>query len=86
MFKDYLLPSAADTPPIELHELESPAPEIPFGVKGAGESGIIGPAAAIAQGVEMALAEFGIAPITSTALTPGYVTRLLDEARPGGAR
>jgi carbon-monoxide dehydrogenase large subunit len=86
MFKDYLLPSAADVPPIELHELESPAPEIPFGVKGAGESGIIGPAAAIAQGVEMALAEFGIAPITSTALTPGYVTGLLDGARAGGAR
>jgi carbon-monoxide dehydrogenase large subunit len=80
MFKDYLLPSAADSPPIELHELESPAPEIPYGVKGAGESGIIGPAAAIAQGVEMALAEFGIQPIASTPLSPGYVVGLLEEA------
>ena len=36
---DYPLPTAADLPFIEVHHLETPAPSIPGGFKGAGEAG-----------------------------------------------
>ena len=39
---DYLLPTAADMPPVELLETETPNPNTPFGSKGAGEAGCIG--------------------------------------------
>ena len=39
---DYLLPTAADMPPVELLETETPNPNSPFGSKGAGEAGCIG--------------------------------------------
>src|SRR5205814_3290154 len=48
---DYAVPSAADLPPIEVHHLETPAPSIAGGYKGAGESGSGGGAAAIANAV-----------------------------------
>ena len=32
-------PTAADVPPLELHHLETPAPSIAGGFKGAGEAG-----------------------------------------------
>jgi len=84
-FMDFLLPSAADIPPIEITHFETPAPEMPFGVKGAGEAGIIGPAAAIANAVENALAQDGVklGSITSTPLTPTKVRYLVQQATKG---
>jgi carbon-monoxide dehydrogenase large subunit len=76
--KDYLLPAAPDLPTFHVDELESPATEIPFGVKGAGEAGIIGPPAAIASAVEDALAEFAPAEITRTPISARDV---LDRVR-----
>jgi carbon-monoxide dehydrogenase large subunit len=80
-FMDYLLPTATDIPPIAIKHFESPAPNMPFGAKGAGEAGIIGPAAALASAVENALAEFEIEEITETPITAPYVWRRLRAAR-----
>ena len=52
---DYLLPTAADIPRIELVHQHSPSPLNPFGVKGVGEGGPIAPPAAIANAVADAL-------------------------------
>lgn len=79
-FLDYHMPTAAEVPPMLLEHFESPAPDMAFGAKGAGEAGIIGPAPAIAAAVEDALADFGIANIASTPIAPPFVRRLLREA------
>jgi aerobic carbon-monoxide dehydrogenase large subunit len=39
---EYLLPTAADIPPVELYETETRNPNTPVGAKGAGEAGCIG--------------------------------------------
>jgi carbon-monoxide dehydrogenase large subunit len=44
---DYLIPSAVDVPDFELAHTVTPSPSNTLGIKGMGESGIIGPAAAI---------------------------------------
>jgi aerobic carbon-monoxide dehydrogenase large subunit len=69
----YLPPSAAELPSFHLEELESPTAEVPFGVKGVGETGAIGPPAAIARAIEDALKEFAPAEITRTPVTAGDV-------------
>jgi carbon-monoxide dehydrogenase large subunit len=80
-FMDYLLPSATDVPPISIQHFETPDPTMPYGAKGAGEAGIIGPAAAVAWAVEDALAEFEIDEITETPVTAPFVWRSLQAAR-----
>jgi len=57
---DYLLPGPTEIPDIAIEHLETPSPLTRFGQKGIGESGAIGPPAAIAGAVNDALAEFGI--------------------------
>jgi len=52
---DYLLPVAPDIPAIEIEHMETPAPDIPGGAKGAGEAGTIAPAAVLAGAVSDAL-------------------------------
>lgn len=55
-FVDYLLPTAAETPAIAaLVTEEAPAGTNPLGVKGAGEAGITGAGAAVANAVRNAL-------------------------------
>ena len=76
-FADYLLPLATDVPTIEVHHLESPSPFTPFGMKGAGESGIAGPAPAIAQAIENALDGLMAAEIQETPITPQRLVDLL---------
>ncbi len=82
-FMEYLVPTASEIPPIRTIHFESPAPYAPLGAKGAGEAGIIGPAPAIAAAVEDALAEFGIAEITATPITPAGVLTALKAIRTG---
>ena len=82
-FLDYRLPTASEIPPMTVRHFESPAPAMPWGAKGAGEAGIIGPAPAIAAAVEEALAEYGIAEINRTPITAPYVLSLLNST--GGA-
>ena len=63
-FMDYLLPTAADVPPLELYHLEIPAPDNPSGTKGVGEGGTLAPPGAIANAVSNALgAEFNRLPL-----------------------
>jgi len=69
-FMDYLLPSALDTPPIEVVLLDrAVSPRNPLGVKGAGEVGTIGVGAAVANAVSDALKPEGT-PILSLPLKP----------------
>jgi carbon-monoxide dehydrogenase large subunit len=58
-FGDYLLPRAGDVPPIQVMVAESAAPENPLGARGAGEAGVIGAGAAIANAVADALGAAG---------------------------
>ncbi|MER5624641.1 xanthine dehydrogenase family protein molybdopterin-binding subunit [Streptosporangium sp. NPDC002544] len=52
---DYLLPTFAEMPPMEVRETSTPTPWTPLGAKGAGESGCIGTPAAIVNAVADAL-------------------------------
>jgi CO/xanthine dehydrogenase Mo-binding subunit len=59
-FMDYLLPSSLDVPPVEVILLPpSPTEANPLGVRGAGEIGITGSGAAIANAVADALGQGG---------------------------
>jgi carbon-monoxide dehydrogenase large subunit len=73
---DYAIPTAADLPSFELHHLETPAPSIVGGFKGAGEAGTTGAPAAILDAVNDALAPFG-ALISEQPITPERVLRAL---------
>jgi carbon-monoxide dehydrogenase large subunit len=78
---DYLVPTAAEIPPIVVDSFETPSPRNPLGVRGVGEGGAIGPPSAIANAVEDALAGRTTAVVRRTPLTPSYVRSLLAEAR-----
>jgi len=75
---DYLLPTAAEMPPLAVEHLQSPSPFTPGGMKGMGEGGCIGALAAIANAVADALAPWD-ARITSLPLRPETLLRLMDE-------
>jgi aerobic carbon-monoxide dehydrogenase large subunit len=57
---DYLLPGSSDVPNIRVFHMETPSPYSEFGIKGVGEGGAIGPAAAIANAVNDALKSVGV--------------------------
>ena len=80
-FMDYLIPTAIEIPAVTIDHFESPAPGIPLGAKGAGESGAIGCPAAIASAVGDALREFDV-DVTSTPVTPTAVRDWLRAALP----
>ncbi|MEV6035407.1 xanthine dehydrogenase family protein molybdopterin-binding subunit [Nonomuraea sp. NPDC052116] len=73
---DYFLPTTREVPDIEVVMLETPSPLTPGGMKGVGESGTIGPPAAIANAVAAALPEIA-GRITDVPLTPYSVWSLL---------
>ena len=59
-FADYALVSAAELPSFETHEMETPSPWNPIGVKGVGESGTVVATPALQSAVLDALREFGV--------------------------
>jgi carbon-monoxide dehydrogenase large subunit len=78
-FMDYLMPTAAEIPPIDAVALElahhDPATAHPLHVKGAGEGGIIGAGAAIANAVADAVGAWA-GPLCTLPITPdAIVTR-----------
>lgn len=77
---DYAVASAADLPPIEVHHLETPAPGLAGGYKGAGEGGTAGAPAAILNAVNDALAPWN-AMITDQPVTAERVLAALSGAR-----
>lgn len=76
---DYHLPVAADIPPIRIIHMATPSPLSRFGQKGIGESGAIGPPAAIANAVNDALRPLG-ARVASLPMTPEAVRAALAAA------
>jgi carbon-monoxide dehydrogenase large subunit len=52
---DYLIPTACEIPELEVHHLETPAPDLRGGWKGVGEGGTLAPPAALANAVGDAL-------------------------------
>lgn len=76
---DYMVPTTADLPRFELEHTESPAPASPYGIKGVGESGVIGAAGAVANALSDALAPFGVE-INRIPITPESVWRALQAA------
>jgi carbon-monoxide dehydrogenase large subunit len=85
-FVDYFVPTAADLPRFDLDHLETPSPVTPLGIKGVGENGTIGAAAALANALADALAPFGVE-IDRLPITAESVWRALVAARerPGAA-
>jgi carbon-monoxide dehydrogenase large subunit len=81
---DYALPRAADIPPLEVEHVDFPSAVNPLGIKGVGESGVIAPAAAIANAVEDALAPWGVQ-VDEVPLTSARIFELLQTVR-GGRR
>lgn len=52
---DYRMPTALDLPPIEVVIIETPVPDVPYGVRGVGEMPIVPPAAVIANAITRAI-------------------------------
>ncbi len=77
-FVDYLMPSAADLPVVEPIVLEHPTPTNPLGIKGAGEAGMSGTPAAVANAVADALDEAG-RNVTALPLNPTAVLAALAD-------
>ncbi|QQP92802.1 xanthine dehydrogenase family protein molybdopterin-binding subunit (plasmid) [Skermanella sp. TT6] len=76
---DYHLPGAAEVPAIRILHMETPSPLSRYGQKGIGESGAIGPPAAIANAVNDALRPLG-ARVAELPITPERVMAALDAA------
>ena len=70
------MPRADDMPPLEIHHLDFPSPINELGIKGVGESGVVSPAAVIANAVEDALWDRGVR-VTRVPLTPARIFELL---------
>jgi carbon-monoxide dehydrogenase large subunit len=79
---DYHLPVAADIPEIRISHMETPSPLSRFGQKGIGESGAIGPPAAIGNAVNDALKSFGVE-MVQVPMTPARVRAALAAADQG---
>jgi carbon-monoxide dehydrogenase large subunit len=77
-FMDYLIPTAAEIPRIEIGHIETPAPN-PGGHKGVGEGGAIGSPACVFNAVADALALVGVT-ITDQPLGPRQVLQALMDA------
>ena len=78
---DYALPRAADVPDMEIGLHEVPATTNPLGVKGAGESGVTGSLAAVANAVLDALSRAGGSIDLDMPLTSEKVWRALHGGR-----
>jgi carbon-monoxide dehydrogenase large subunit len=75
-FLDYLVPTAAEAPRIEIDHVVTDGPN-PSGVKGMGEGGAIGSVPAVFNAVADALAQVG-ATVTDQPLTPVRIVEALE--------
>ncbi len=80
----YQMPSAADLPPFETSNTETPTDLNPLGAKGIGESTTIGSTPAVQNAVVDALSHLGVRHI-DLPLTPERVWRTLRAARQGSS-
>jgi carbon-monoxide dehydrogenase large subunit len=79
-YMDYLLPTAAEVPPIEVGHQEFLSELNPFGIKGCGEGGAVSPPAAIANAVADALRPLHVN-VTRVPLRPDDLLELIRQAR-----
>ncbi|MBI2821070.1 MAG: molybdopterin-dependent oxidoreductase, partial [Acidobacteria bacterium] len=77
-FMDYLVPTAAEAPTMEIGHICSPSPFTPLGSKGAGESSSETAPVLIANAVADALAPLGVS-VTELPLNPKRVWTLIHE-------
>jgi carbon-monoxide dehydrogenase large subunit len=75
----YLVPSAADLPPLECDNTETPTPINALGARGIGESGSIGATPAVQNAVVDALAHLGVRHV-DLPCSPERVWRAIREA------
>ena len=78
-FMDYLLPTAAEVPDLEIGHIMSESTTNPGGFKGLGEGGAIGSHAAVANAVADAIAHLGVK-VTKTPLGPDDIFALVKDA------
>ncbi len=65
-FTDYLIPTILDAPPVRFEVVEDPEPDVPYGVKGIGESATIVATAAVVAAIRDATGlELNRAPVTT---------------------
>jgi aerobic carbon-monoxide dehydrogenase large subunit len=76
---DYLVPTMAQIPRLEIHHLQTLTEASLTGAKGVGEGGTIGAPAAILNAVSDALAPFGVG-VFEMPITPRRILQLLHEA------
>lgn len=76
-FLDYRIPVASDLPMIDAVILEIPNPGHPYGVRGVGETGIVPPLAAVANGVSHAA---GVR-MTELPMSPPRILAAIDGAK-----
>jgi carbon-monoxide dehydrogenase large subunit len=81
-FIDYLMPTASEVPRFTHLHMETPAPHIPGGIKGMGESGTIPGFAAIANAIDDALSDLGVT-VTTLPITPPRLLELIRSAASG---
>lgn len=77
---DYLLPGTTEVPDVRLEHMETPSPWTTFGQKGIGESGAIGPPAAIVNAINDALAGLGVE-VMDLPASPSRVLAAIQAAR-----
>jgi carbon-monoxide dehydrogenase large subunit len=77
---EYLVPSAADVPPMTLARTVTPSPSNPLGVKGIGEAGTIGASAAIVNAAVDALSGLGVRHIDMP-MQPARIWNVMQEAK-----
>lgn len=82
-FMDYLLPTAAEVPDLEIGHIRSESTTNPGGFKGLGEGGAIGSHAAVANAIADALAHLGVR-ATRTPLGPDDIFELVQSAQEPG--
>ncbi len=77
-FMDYLLPTAAEIPRIDIEHMEGPSQgDVPW--RGVGEGGAIGSPAAVCNAIEDALAPWGVE-ITEQYLPPSRILQFISPA------
>jgi aerobic carbon-monoxide dehydrogenase large subunit len=81
-FMDYLLPTAAEIPPFRFFHQETPAPDIPGGIKGVGEAGTIAGVSVVGSAIDDALHDLEVT-VTRFPVTP---PRLLEQIRAAAPR
>ena len=79
-YGEYLIPLATDMPHVEQVHQETPTPQNPLGVKGAGEGGTIPAIAAIIGAIDNALEPFGVR-ISEAPITPPRLLELIEAAK-----